>query len=599
MDLTNEQQEIIKAVSRYKNIKINAFAGTGKTTTLKLIAQKFKDKKILYLAFNSAIKNEASSIFPNNTFVKTTHGLAYSAIKKYTQIDLSSLQNYRAIDIVGEYEIPYEKALSALKIFENFCNNTQDKISEDDLEHKTAKKMFDHMLIGVLKPTHSFYLKYYYLLISKEQIPQFQYDIVMLDEAQDTNEVTLGIFNAISSKIKIYVGDKHQQIYSFRGSKNALEKIVCDKQLFLSQSFRFNETIANYANILLKNFKNEKITISSFKNSQEVITSAYISRTNAQLISVISKRIEQRKPFVTVRNPEEIFTLSIEVYCLLNNESDQIRKNPFLKGFKDEDELSSYAKETDDFELKTAIKVVKEYQEQIFDFKEIANKFYKAWQNRQINSFDKRVDEILFLTTAHTAKGLEWDSVIVADDFPNFADLIYDMGYESLKQFQKELEKLSNQELIDEFNLFYVAITRAKNTLVKDSENFHYLMSSKLDKLIDKKILEIKDEFESDKQKVVLSKMDNQEIEEIKQNKNLEKGKAKKSGLKWSLEDKIKLKSMFKKDMNINLIASKLERSSTSILAELLKSEIINKQEQNRLYALLKNNQKASKSLVS
>ncbi len=599
MDLTNEQQEIIKAVSRYKNIKINAFAGTGKTTTLKLIAQKFKDKKILYLAFNSAIKNEASSIFPNNTFVKTTHGLAYSAIKKYTQIDLSSLQNYRAIDIAGEYEIPYEKALSALKIFENFCNNTQDKISEDDLEHKTAKKMFDHMLIGVLKPTHSFYLKYYYLLISKEQIPQFQYDIVMLDEAQDTNEVTLGIFNAISSKIKIYVGDKHQQIYSFRGSKNALEKIVCDKQLFLSQSFRFNETIANYANILLKNFKNEKITISSFKNSQEVITSAYISRTNAQLISVISKRIEQRKPFVTVRNPEEIFTLSIEVYYLLNNESDQIRKNPFLKGFKDEDELSSYAKETDDFELKTAIKVVKEYQEQIFDFKEIANKFYKAWQNRQINSFDKRVDEILFLTTAHTAKGLEWDSVIVADDFPNFADLIYDMGYESLKQFQKELEKLSNQELIDEFNLFYVAITRAKNTLVKDSENFHYLMSSKLDKLIDKKILEIKDEFESDKQKVVLSKMDNQEIEEIKQNKNLEKGKAKKSGLKWSLEDKIKLKSMFKKDMNINLIASKLERSSTSILAELLKSEIINKQEQNRLYALLKNNQKASKSLVS
>ncbi len=599
MDLTNEQQEIIKAVSRYKNIKINAFAGTGKTTTLKFIAQKFKDKKILYLAFNSAIKNEASSIFPNNTYVKTTHGLAYSAIKKYTQIDLSSLQNYRAIDIANEYEIPYEKALSALKIFENFCNNTQDKISEDDLEHKTAKKMFDHMLIGVLKPTHSFYLKYYYLLISKEQIPQFQYDIVMLDEAQDTNEVTLGIFNAISSKIKIYVGDKHQQIYSFRGSKNALEKIVCDKQLFLSQSFRFNETIANYANILLKNFKNEKITISSSKNNDEVKTSAYISRTNSQLISIISKRIEQRKPFVTVRNPEEIFSLSIEVYYLLNNESEQIKKNPFLKGFKDEDELSSYAKETDDFELVTAIKIVKEYQEQIFDFKEIANKFYKAWQNRQTNNFDKRLDEILFLTTAHTAKGLEWDSVIVADDFPNFADLIYDMGYNSLKQFQKELEKLSNQELIDEFNLFYVAITRAKNTLVKDSENFHYLMSSKLDKLIDKKLSEIKEEFEGDKQKVVLSKMDNEELEKIKQNKNLEKGKAKKSGLKWSLEDKIKLKSMFKKDMNINLIASKLERSSTSILAELLKSEIINKQEQNKLYTLLKNNQKANKSLVT
>ncbi len=596
MKLTKEQQEIIKAVPRYKNIKINAFAGTGKTTTLKLIAKEFKDKKILYLAFNSAIKNEASSIFPNNTYVKTTHGLAYSSIKKYTKIDLSSLQNYRAIDIANKFEIPYEKALSALKIFENFCNNTQDKISEDDLEHKTAKKMFDHMLIGVLKPTHSFYLKYYYLLISKEQIPQFQYDIVMLDEAQDTNEVTLGIFNALSSKVKIYVGDKHQQIYSFRGSKNALEKIVCDKQLFLSQSFRFNEEIAKFANILLENFKNEKISISSYKNSKEIESFAYISRTNAQLISVISKRIEQRKPFVTVRNPEEIFTLSIEIYYLLNNESDQIRKNPFLKGFKDEDELNSYAKDTDDFELKTAIKVVKEYQEQIFEFKDIANKFYKAWQNRQLNNFEKRLDEILFLTTAHTAKGLEWDSVIVADDFPNFADLIYDMGYDSLKQFQKDFEKQINQELIDEFNLFYVALTRAKNTLVKDSENFHYLMSSKLEKLIDRKLLDLKEEFANDNQKLVLSKMDNEQLEDIKQNKNLEKGKAKNSGIKWSLEDKIKLKSMFRKDVNINQIASKLERTTTSILGELFKSELISKQEQNILYSLLKNNQKASRS---
>ncbi len=87
----------------------------------------------------------------------------------------------------------------------------------------------------------------------------------MLDEAQDTNEVTLGIFNCLNSKIKIYVGDRHQQIYSFRGSKNALDKISCDKQLYLSQSFRFNETIANYANILLRNFKNEQVDIKSYK----------------------------------------------------------------------------------------------------------------------------------------------------------------------------------------------------------------------------------------------------------------------------------------------------------------------------------------------
>ena len=82
MNLTTQQKEIIESVKKYRNIKINAFAGTGKTTTLKLIANEYHEKKILYLAFNSAIKNEASSIFPNNTNVKTTHGLAFAAIKK-------------------------------------------------------------------------------------------------------------------------------------------------------------------------------------------------------------------------------------------------------------------------------------------------------------------------------------------------------------------------------------------------------------------------------------------------------------------------------------------------------------------------------------
>jgi predicted NACHT family NTPase len=47
MNLTKQQQNILEAVKKYKTIKINAFAGTGKTTTLKLIAQKYPDFQIL------------------------------------------------------------------------------------------------------------------------------------------------------------------------------------------------------------------------------------------------------------------------------------------------------------------------------------------------------------------------------------------------------------------------------------------------------------------------------------------------------------------------------------------------------------------------
>ncbi|RLA81991.1 MAG: hypothetical protein DRG78_08315 [Epsilonproteobacteria bacterium] len=600
MNLTKQQEEILESVKKYKSIKINAFAGTGKTTTLKIIANKYPDKKILYLAFNSAIKNEATGIFPSNTSVKTTHGLAFGAIKKNTNIDLSNLVNYRAIDISKKFEITYNQAIGALKIFDNFCNSIKDEITKEDIEHKTAKKMFDSMLINKMKPTHSFYLKYYYLLISSGQISQFNYDIIMLDEAQDTNEVTLGIFEALSSKVKIYVGDEHQQIYSFRGSKNALNKIKVDKKLYLSCSFRFNNSIANFANILLDKFKNEKIKIDTLKennSNQDIKSHGYISRTNAQLISIISTRIENRQPFVTVRDPNEIFNLTIEVYHLLSNNKKEIKRNRFLKDFKDEDEVLEYAKEVEDYELKSALKIAKEYKEKIFTFKTIADKFYTAWKNRESNGFKQREQEILFLTTAHTAKGLEWDKVIIADDFTDFADLIVDFGCDSLKEFTDEQSYLPNQELLDEFNLFYVAITRAKKSLVKDSENFHYLMAKNIDKLIDGRIKESKDNIEAIKsgasknnKNVKASKMQVEDKQILRQQRNQDDGKAKNSGLKWSLEDKIKVKSMYNKNHNIVQISQKLERTSGAILGELLKSEVITKAQQIQLTKMLNEN---------
>ena len=590
MKVTSEQKDILEAVGRYKIIKINAFAGTGKTTTLKLIANEFKSSKILYLAFNSSIKNEASGIFPNNTYIKTTHGLAFSAIKKHTSIDLNNLGYYRAIDIAKEFSVTYNQAIASLKIFEAFCNSTVDEIVKDDLEHKTAKSMFNYMMIGKLKPTHSFYLKYYYLLLKKEQISQFQYDIILLDEAQDTNEVTLGIFEVLNAKTKIYVGDQHQQIYSFRGSKNALEKIKANKTLYLSYSFRFNENISFFANKLLKTFKNETVVIRSKATlDDQILTHSYISRTNATLIATIGQRIKSRSPFVTIRDPNEIFSLTIDVYNFLYGSKKNIKKFQFLKEFKDDNDLNEYANDVEDFELKSAIKVVNEYKDQIFEFKNISDKFYKAWENRALNGFEQRLNEILFLTTAHTSKGLEWDCVTIADDFTDFADLIVDYDCNSLEEFQKVLKNQENynQEIIDEFNLFYVAITRAKKQILKDSENFHYLLSNNLSKVINSRIKESKSVLENLKptksKKVKVSKIQKEDKQILRENKNLKEGRPKKSGLKWSLEDKIKAKSMYKKNISIDQIAIKLERTKGAILGELLKSGVITKAQESKL----------------
>jgi len=61
---TFEQKEIIRQVLKEERLKIKAFAGSGKTSTLKMVAEAYPDKKFLYLAFNRRIADEALEKFP-------------------------------------------------------------------------------------------------------------------------------------------------------------------------------------------------------------------------------------------------------------------------------------------------------------------------------------------------------------------------------------------------------------------------------------------------------------------------------------------------------------------------------------------------------
>ena len=61
MKLTREQESIINSTG---DIKINAVAGSGKTTTVTLYAKsRPADSRILYLAFNKSVKLEAVQKF--------------------------------------------------------------------------------------------------------------------------------------------------------------------------------------------------------------------------------------------------------------------------------------------------------------------------------------------------------------------------------------------------------------------------------------------------------------------------------------------------------------------------------------------------------
>ena len=76
--LSDEQQAIVQCQA--EALRVVAFAGTGKTTTLRAYAQARPRQRMLYLAFNRSVAQEAQGTFGAHVCCSTIHGLAYRAV---------------------------------------------------------------------------------------------------------------------------------------------------------------------------------------------------------------------------------------------------------------------------------------------------------------------------------------------------------------------------------------------------------------------------------------------------------------------------------------------------------------------------------------
>jgi F-box protein, helicase, 18 len=112
-------------------------------------------------------------------------------------------------------------------------------------------------------------------------------------------------------------------------------------------------------------------------------------------------------------------------------------QDPFVKGFPDFTALKFYAASVEDLELSSVCAVVEKYG--------------PALRHHVDRIREKAVDPGragILLTTAHKAKGLEWDNVLIMDDFV------------SLVKDGRPIDPSGMDP--DEFNLIYVAMTRAR-----------------------------------------------------------------------------------------------------------------------------------------
>ncbi len=271
---TDEQLAVLDAYRAGNHLAIQAGAGTGKTTTLTLLAQTATGRG-RYLAFNKAIATAATPLFPRHVQCKTAHSLAYAAIGHRYRHRLGgprtpTWRTGEALGLSQDARIHGRdlgtRALShtILKTVARFCHSADPEPAPHHLAPprgidtpQARAELADHLLPYVrkawddLRDPHGTAVRFdhdHYLKLWALTEPTIPTDFLLLDEAQDTNPVLEHVIHAQRHHTQlVIVGDSAQAIYTWRGARDIMTTFD-GTHLNLSQSFRFGPHLATEAN---------------------------------------------------------------------------------------------------------------------------------------------------------------------------------------------------------------------------------------------------------------------------------------------------------------------------------------------------------------
>jgi hypothetical protein len=421
--LTNEQERIVHTTPRGNVVVVQAYAGTGKTTTLFHYAKTWTQHKILYLAYNKVLADESSERFKDlpHVTVTTIHALAKKNYEAMTNTKLQNVGNIGIKDLLKENLTP-EQARRLLYDFECFCASDQTTCTQPDVLR---------LLTQYSKTTHDAYLKRYQMLR-----PTLDYDVIMLDEVQDCTDCILDI--VIRQKAtRLFVGDVYQKIYGFRHVDNPfqyiVEKVPNARCFYLSVAFRFGYDLMHFTNLFLQKKYNEPRGFSKTRVLNTRMTydrtlypgMVVICRYNITAIRLLFEMEHTCSVVGKQINFSKEIQFAQDLWFLSQNQHDQI-VSPKVSCYETLEKLQEFHNSTQNTKWKNRIQLVAMYGA------DTANQWRDA-QQRYSEGQGVRV------VTAHQSKGSEYDHVWIADDF--------------------------NGSTEDAHNTLYVAMTRAQKTL--------------------------------------------------------------------------------------------------------------------------------------
>ena len=310
--VTKQQQIVID--SNEPTVLVNAVAGSGKTSTLMYLAEKYKNG--IYLAFNKAIVKEVMPKLPVGWTCKTFNAFGLSLIRQHfptSRVNFKKYDKYITRGAGADFITGNHTCASLASKHMNMNGN----IAHTSWKSTCDRFQIGYQFIGFAQEILERGKEDTYE-ISADDMLQYpidngwkskEYDIVLVDECQDLNPQQIAFLGCIPTKRVVFVGDINQAIYGFRGSDPyAIDKIKDTYnpiEYELTESFRcpleILSTITHIVPNIFSKKKNGIVNLIDLKETEEPNffpdECFIISRTNNHLIKLAYKFIQNHEHF--------------------------------------------------------------------------------------------------------------------------------------------------------------------------------------------------------------------------------------------------------------------------------------------------------------
>jgi len=236
---TAEQRAIIDAAtSAAESVMINAYAGTGKSTTLQMLGPHVPQKRVLALAFNKSIATGLKRRFPAHFKIMTLNGLGFLALTRL--VPGAKFEGQKLLVIAHKLGLIGDEAAEVREICALAMNAGivpaefgVKGIIEDSYENwaalgdhepaseaiGAAREMLSLGIREALQGSINFDDQVYMSVFFGARYPR--YEMVLVDEAQDLSPLNHLQITKCKPERVIAVGDRFQAIYGFRGADYA------------------------------------------------------------------------------------------------------------------------------------------------------------------------------------------------------------------------------------------------------------------------------------------------------------------------------------------------------------------------------------------